>query len=89
MDFIISYIREEASPYELVRIRKTMQEMGIVSPFKTPDIVPEKILENLVIQSKRKFEKGEGKLFTIKYVKDVTGWGLKECKDWCDINIFI
>lgn len=27
---------------------------------------------------------GEGKIQCIKYVRSVTGWGLKEAKEWCD-----
>ena len=31
---------------------------------------------------------GTNKLYVVKFFKDMTGMGLKDSKDWCDIHIF-
>lgn len=83
IEFIISYLGSKATPEEKEQVR------SLLKPHAAPPIEPNVILDRLLTNSKTKWMNGDGKLNLVKYVKDITGWGLKECKDWCDNNIFI
>lgn len=86
IDFILSYLREEATYEEKVMIRKEF-----FPNYTPPPINPEAVMQSLINNCHRKWiESGrKEKLMVVKYIKDVTGWGLKEAKDWGDATIFI
>jgi hypothetical protein len=82
VDFIISYLKTEATPAELYQIRTSL--LG----YTAPPIVAEVVLGRMLDVCRNKWtQEVKSKLEIIKYVKDVTGWGLKECKDWVEINV--
>jgi hypothetical protein len=84
IDFVISYLRDEATDTERLLVLNTLRDYE----YKAPSIDSDLILQNLYRMCKSMISTGAGNnLQCIKYIKDVTGWGLKDCKDWFDRNI--
>ncbi len=80
IDFIISYIKEEASLQE-----KDTIKMALGS---NPPLEVDTVLSRMLTKCSEMWYSDGSKLQVVKYVKDVTGWLLKESKDWCDLNVF-
>lgn len=78
-DFVISYIREEATTEQLNQIRDVLDP-----PLKPPPVNESEIISRLMANARQMKGRNESKLQIVKYVKDITGWGLKDCKDWVE-----
>jgi hypothetical protein len=81
IDFILSYLREEATPEERHRVKR------LLNPIEHPPIIPEVVVERLLTKCQVEWTIHRNKLGLVKYIKDVTGWGLKECKEWLEANV--
>jgi len=84
IDFIIEYLRDEST---LEERKKVAEYINIYYQKWTPPILdPEIVLDRLIQRCKdmRRNDPITGQLGIIKHIKDVTGWGLKSCKDWFD-----
>ena len=82
VEIITDYITKNATGEEILIIETAIKNR------KGPQINPELVMERLIWNSKILWEQDGNKLMTVKYVKNITGWGLKEAKDWCDTVIF-
>jgi len=82
IDFIFSYLKTEATDDEKALIRKALM------PINHPPVNSEYFVIRLIRRGKEMYT-GQNKLDLVKFVKDETAWGLKECKDFCDLNIFV
>lgn len=78
LEVIVDYIKT-ASAQEVMVLRTEIEQ-------RVPNINPITVLENLTRKCTEMYD-GTNKLSMVKYIKDVTGWGLKEAKDWADTNI--
>lgn len=86
IDFILSYIKTECTEGEKALIRTALDD----NFYNAPPIDAKSILFNLHNKCKHKYIVEKlGALNVIKYIKDVTAWGLKESKDWFDKYIKI
>jgi len=81
IDFIASYMKLEATPMERARIKEILQSL------EAPPLNADEVIARLHHRCKVMFN-GNNRLDVVKHVKEITGWGLKECKEWCDTNIF-
>jgi len=74
--WIAEYIKNHADMSELIYLKSFILE-------KEKSFVKECPAE--AMESAKKMYRTGNKLLAVKTVKDSTGWGLKESKDFCDI----
>lgn len=77
IDWILKYIREEATDVEKSAIKAQLNKI------QTPELNKEWVIERLVEKAGEVYRSGQ-KLQAVKMTKDATGWGLKDCKEWCE-----
>lgn len=76
---ILEFIKDRATPEELNSIRDS------VGYSKDPVIEPLVAMDRLKVNVKiLNNESPNNRLRLVKFIKDTTGWGLKESKDWLD-----
>lgn len=81
IEFIVSYLRTEANQSEKAMVRDVLRAQD------HPPLETERLVERLMELCKKQYN-GINKLHVVKLIKDITGWGLKESKDWGDKEIF-
>ena len=80
IEFIVDYLRTEATTEELNQVEALFVKK------QHPPINPEEVLNLLFTNCKRIYDETNS-LPTVKFIKETTGWGLKDCKDYFDSNI--
>lgn len=80
IEFIVLYLRDEATDPEIDEVRELVKRQV----YEPPKIEGAIVLRRLTEKCQERRSSGEGKLSLVKYIKDVTGWGLKDCKDWAE-----
>jgi ribosomal protein L7/L12 len=86
IDFIVAYLRENATTQEIIKVAAIVN----AKQYKHPPLEESVVLERIAIKCVQlmspvgEIKDGYRKLNCVKYIKDVTGWGLKESKDWFD-----
>lgn len=77
IESILIYIKRLATPEEKDMIKHALREV------QTPPLNQEFIIQRVIKEAGEHYRAGN-KVNAVKLTKDMTGWGLKECKNWCD-----
>ena len=84
IEVIKDYLENKATAGELIQIN-TLLKLKQAPQF----VVNQEVTRQNIIDHATKMYNGENKLQVVKFVKEWTGMGLREAKDWCDLTIFI
>lgn len=83
IEVIKKYLNTDATEEDLAEIQK------ILSAKQHPLLpIEENRVRQGILEASLKMWNGSNKLQIVKFVKDLTGMGLKDAKDWCESKIF-
>jgi hypothetical protein len=93
IEVVADYLKT-ASVQEVLQLRTVLDTIEGKSYFDPLNSKLEKenwsidsYISPLLKESRNIFISSKSGLTTVKYIKDITGWGLKESKDWYDHNV--
>lgn len=87
IDVIVGYLNNTATEKELEMVYDIVEDK--VKKPKIELTINEAHTKDFIIKyCKRDYLENNSKLRTIKFLKEMTGMGLKDAKDYCDANIF-